>query len=491
MTDIAPESDVHAAVAALAAADRVLIATHENPDGDAIGSMTAAAAGLRQLGKEVRMYLEPASTIPHEVSFLDTRRPGARHRSGRRRGVDAARASTAATSAGSASSTRRCGRAPGRVVDVDHHHDNSRFGDVNLVDGHASSTAEILVRIFDGLGVEITPKIAEALYVGLVTDTGRFQYRTTSPEALRLAARLVEAGTDVHKVFERVFESVQLGKLLLLGRVIEHTVPYYGGRLLVSHVSREDLALVEGDEATTEGLIDHLRAVEGVQVAGLIREQVPLPDGTITPNRVSLRSRGLIDVSQIARKSAGGGHKQAAGFSHPGTRRRHPRVHRRRGRRPAGRAGRLEIDRARWRSSPASCSSTSPPGRARSASCGRCGRRSGRSSAMPGTLDPFATGLLLVLAGRATRLATYLSGLDKRYEAVVQFGAVSTTLDPEGDLEPTGAATDADAVAAAAAGHDRRRAPGGPGRLGRQDRRPALLRPHAGRRGGRRRRPGR
>ena len=105
----------------------------------------------------------------------------------------------------------------------------------------------------------------------------------------------------------------------LLGRVIEHTVPYYGGRLLVSHVTREDLALVEGDEATTEGLIDHLRAVEGVQVAGLIREQVPLPDGTITPNRVSLRSRGLIDVSQIARKSAGGGHKQAAGFSHPGS----------------------------------------------------------------------------------------------------------------------------------------------------------------------------
>jgi phosphoesterase RecJ-like protein len=152
-----------------------------------------------------------------------------------------------------------------------------------------------------------------------VTDTGRFQYRTTSPDALRLAARLVEAGVDVHKVFERVFESTQLGKLSLLGRVIEHTVPYYGGRLLVSHVSRDDLALVEGDEATTEGLIDHLRAVEGVQVAGLIREQVPLPDGTITPNRVSLRSRGLIDVSQIARKSAGGGHKQAAGFSHPGT----------------------------------------------------------------------------------------------------------------------------------------------------------------------------
>ena len=123
----------------------------------------------------------------------------------------------------------------------------------------------------------------------------------------------------MHKVFERVFESVQPGKLRLLGRVIENAVPYCDGRLLVSHVTRDDLALVEGDEATTEGLIDHLRAVEGVQVAGLIREQVPLADGSLAPNRVSLRSRGLIDVSAIARLSSGGGHKQAAGFSHPGS----------------------------------------------------------------------------------------------------------------------------------------------------------------------------
>jgi bifunctional oligoribonuclease and PAP phosphatase NrnA len=318
MTDIAPDSDVQAAVQALAAADRVVIATHENPDGDAIGSMTAAAAGLRQLGKHVRMYLEPASTIPHEVSFLNTE--------GLERDIDPAEIEGATLLVLDCGNERRLGElhealraSAGVVVDANHHHDNSRFGDVNLIDGHASSTAEILVHIFDGLGIEITPAIAESLYVGLVTDTGRFQYRTTSPDALRLAARLVEAGADVHKIFELVFESMQFGKLALLGRVIDHAVPYYGGRLIVSHVSREDLALVEGDEATTEGLIDNLRSVDGVQVAGLIREQVPLPDGTITPNRVSLRSRGLIDVSQIARKSAGGGHKQAAGFSHPGT----------------------------------------------------------------------------------------------------------------------------------------------------------------------------
>ncbi len=318
MTDIALENDQAAVVAALAAADRVLIATHENPDGDAIGSMAAAAGAIRSLGKEVRTYLEPESVIPHEVAFLDIE--------GLERTVDPDSLDGWTLLALDCGNERRLGAQHpdllsrcSPVIDVDHHHDNSRFGGVNLIDGTASSTAEILVRIFDGLGVEMTPPIAEALYVGLVTDTGRFQYRTTSPAALRLGARLVESGVDVHKVFERVFESIQPGKLRLLGRVIDHAVPYCDGRLLISHVTRDDLALVEGDEATTEGLIDHLRAVEGVQVAGLIREQVPLADGSLIPNRVSLRSRGLIDVSVIARLSNGGGHKQAAGFSHPGS----------------------------------------------------------------------------------------------------------------------------------------------------------------------------
>ena len=304
-------------VSALAAADRVLVTTHENPDGDAIGSLAAAAAVLRGRGVHVRTYLEPDSSVPHEVGFLDT--------AGLERDIRPESISGWTLLALDCGNERRIGAhqaalraAAATVVNVDHHHDNSRFGDVNLVDGGASSTAELLVSIIDGLGVEITPEVAEALYVGMVTDTGRFQYRTTSPHALRVAARLVERGADVHRVFERVFESTPLGKLTLLGRVIAHMEAYEQGRLLISHVTREDLSSVAGDEATTEGLIDNLRAVDGVQVAGLIREQVPTVDGTITDNRVSLRSRGEIDVSVIARKSGGGGHKQAAGFSHPG-----------------------------------------------------------------------------------------------------------------------------------------------------------------------------
>ena len=318
MTDTTLVNDLQAVVENLRAADRVLVASHENPDGDAIGSMVAAGHAMRQLGKQVRLYLHADSPLPSEYSFLDL--------TCLERSIEPGSTAGWTLLAVDCGNERRLGpdheavRAGfDAVVDVDHHHDNSRFGDVNLVDGHASSTAEILARVFDELRVELTPEIAEALYVGLVTDTGRFQYRTTSPDALQLAARLVEHGANVHKVFELVFETVPFGKMRLLGRVLEHAQPFERGRLLISYVSRDDLALVEGDEATTEGLIDHLRAVEGVQVAGLIREQVPLPDGTVPPNRVSLRSRGTIDVSVIARKSRGGGHKQAAGFSNPGT----------------------------------------------------------------------------------------------------------------------------------------------------------------------------
>jgi phosphoesterase RecJ-like protein len=318
MTDSQTTRDLADVVAALAAADRVLIASHENPDGDAIGSMSAAAQALRGAGKQVRLYLHADSPLPREYGFLNMD------------GLE--RAIVPGSTEGWTLLALDCGNESrlgpdheqlragfAQVIDVDHHHDNSRFGDINYVDGHASSTAEILARVFDGVGIELSQPVAEALYVGLVTDTGRFQYRTTSPAALRLAARLVEAGADVHKVFELVFETVPMGKKRLLGRVLEHMQVYEGGRLVISHVTREDLALVAGDEATTEGLIDDLREIDGVQVAALIREQVPLADGTILPNRVSLRSRGSIDVSQIARKSSGGGHKQAAGFSHPGS----------------------------------------------------------------------------------------------------------------------------------------------------------------------------
>ena len=199
------------------------------------------------------------------------------------------------------------------VVDIDHHHDNSRFGHMNLIVAEASSTGEILYDLFRELGVTITPDIAEALYIALVTDTGRFQYTNTTPKALRIAAELVEAGANVHQVFQDVYENVAFAKLKLLARALEKARVYEGGRLIVADLERADFAAAGAEEPFAEGIIDYLRAVEGAEIVALIREP-PTQNGPT--RRVSLRTRGTgIDVSAIARKSGGGGHPQAAGFS--------------------------------------------------------------------------------------------------------------------------------------------------------------------------------
>jgi phosphoesterase RecJ-like protein len=214
---------------------------------------------------------------------------------------------------------RRLGPDPGLlegapfVVDIDHHHDNSRFGDVNLVVADASSTGEILRDVFEALDVRLTPEIAEALYIAVVTDTGRFQYANTTPRALRLAAELVEAGANVHRVFQDVYENVAFAKIKLLARALDKARVVEGGRIIVSDLERSDFRAAGAEEPFAEGIIDFLRAVEGTELVALIREP-PTQNGPT--RRISLRTRAEgIDVSAIARKSGGGGHRQAAGFS--------------------------------------------------------------------------------------------------------------------------------------------------------------------------------
>jgi phosphoesterase RecJ-like protein len=199
------------------------------------------------------------------------------------------------------------------VLDVDHHHDNTRFGDVNLIVADASSTGEVLRDVFAELGVELTPELAEPLYIALVTDTGRFQYANTTPKALRLAAELVEAGADIHAVFQEVYESVEFAKLKLLARALGRAEVLEGGRIVVSHLLRDDFADAGASEPYSEGIIDYLRAVEGAELAVLIREQL---NESAHAHKGSLRSSiDELDVSAIARRFGGGGHRQAAGFS--------------------------------------------------------------------------------------------------------------------------------------------------------------------------------
>ena len=304
------EADLGAVVEAIRAHDRFLVTTHENPDGDALGSLLAAHLTLEALGKDSVMFLPGPAPLPGEYRFLPL--------DGLRRELpdDASERTLLAVDAANES---RLGpdaaalRATPYAINVDHHHDNSRFGDVNLVVAGASSTGEVWRGILTELGVELTPGLAEALYVALVTDTGRFQYANTTPHALRLAAELVEAGADVHKVFQDVYENVQFAKLKLLARALERAQVYEGGGLVVSYLLREDFAEVGAVEPYSEGIIDFLRAVEGAHMAALIREP---PRGGSPARRVSLRaSHDELDVSAIARASGGGGHRQAAGFS--------------------------------------------------------------------------------------------------------------------------------------------------------------------------------
>jgi phosphoesterase RecJ-like protein len=298
------------AAEAVRGGQRFLVTTHENPDGDALGSMLAMKLALDQLGKDSSMLLVGDAPLPGEYSFMPLE--GLM----RRLPDDASERILLALDCANES---RIGPDPEvlqlspLVVNVDHHHDNSRFGDVNVIDAAASSTGELLRDLFRELEIELTPQIAEALYIALVTDTGRFQYTNTTPKSLRLAAELVEAGADLHRIFQGVYESVQFAKLKLLARALERAQVYEGGRLVVSYLLRDDFQEVGAAEPYSEGIIDYLRAVEGADMAVLIREP-PRSGGPL--HRVSLRaSLDELDVSAIARKSDGGGHRQAAGFS--------------------------------------------------------------------------------------------------------------------------------------------------------------------------------
>jgi phosphoesterase RecJ-like protein len=306
------QADMQAVVAALRDNERFVVTSHEAPDGDALGSLLATGLALRQLGKDVVTYLGGPAPLPGEYRFLGLEERGLR----RERPEDFAERVLVAVDC---ASSARVGAEEGIVagagftVNIDHHHDNPRFGDVNLIVPDASSTGEVLADVFAELGVSLTREIAEALYIALVTDTGRFQYTNTTPKALRLAADLVEAGADVDRVFQGVYENVQFAKLKLLARALERARVLEGGEIVVSHLLRDDFEAVGATEPYSEGIIDVLRSVEGASVSALIRE--PPRDGG-PARKVSLRSSvDEIDVSAIARKSKGGGHRAAAGFS--------------------------------------------------------------------------------------------------------------------------------------------------------------------------------
>ena len=291
---------------ALREGERFVLVTHENPDGDALGSLVAMQGVLSALGKDSLMFIARGEfPLPYEYAFfrfdgLVSDLP-----------TDLAQRRIVFLDCGNVDRNAvEVGDAP--ILNVDHHHDNTRFGTINHVVPEASCTAEIVWDLMGELDVPLTPPIAEALYVGLVTDTGRFMYSNTGPAAHIMAARLIEAGVDVHAIFRRLYEGMPEPKLALLTRALSRVQRFDGGRLTFSRLTRADFVDTGAEESYTEGIIDHLRAVQDTQVAALARELADEP----ARSKVSLRAtEETVDVSRIARAQNGGGHRQAAGFT--------------------------------------------------------------------------------------------------------------------------------------------------------------------------------
>jgi phosphoesterase RecJ-like protein len=288
----------------------VCICAHASPDGDALGSLLGLGLSLAAAGRDVVLFQDGDDPFPRELAFLGL------DRIERRVPADAAERTLIALDCGSAERIDRRGEVAGRfarVVNIDHHRDNTRFGAINLVDAEASCTAEIVAGLLDDAGIRLAEGAALALYVGLVTDTGRFQYVNTTPRAHRLAARLLEEGVQPALVFATLFESLPLARQRLLGLALGRAQVAGGGRLAVTWLTRDDFDATGADDASSDGVVDALRAIEDVELAALVREP---RDRSGPARKVSLRSRaGGLDCSAIARERGGGGHAGAAGFS--------------------------------------------------------------------------------------------------------------------------------------------------------------------------------
>jgi phosphoesterase RecJ-like protein len=305
-----PVPELTAVAEAIRSSDRFLLVTHENPDGDALGSILAMKLALDALGKDSVMYVGGEMALPPDYDFMAL--------DGLRRELPADAAGRVVLALDSATAPRT--RIPPEVleaapivVDVDHHHDNTRFGTINLIVSEASSTGEIVRDLMRELDIQLTPEIAEALYIAVDTDTGRFQYANTTPKAHALAIELIEFGVEPQEIFRRIYEAVPYPRQKLKGKALDRARLYEDGRMIATYLLREDFIELGVGEEYAEGVIDELRAVKGVELAMTVREP-PVPGGPL--RRVSMRSASdAFDVSAIARRRNGGGHKRAAGFS--------------------------------------------------------------------------------------------------------------------------------------------------------------------------------
>ena len=289
--------------------NRFLLTSHVNPDGDAIGSELGLARLLRRLGKGAVVWnLDPIPAIYRPLPGSDRVHSGAEPPAGFPEKFDSIVVLECP-------SPDRTGLeehlAPGAlpVINIDHHLGNQHYGAVNWVDSAAPAVGEMVFRLAQALKVALEPEIASCLYLTLVTDTGGFRYSNATPAAFEAAAALVREGAHPEQVAQWLYESQPVAVVRLLGEMLQTLALHHGGRIATVRLDPEMFARAGAAAGDSEGLIDHPRSIAGVDAVALIRRR---EDGS---HKVSLRSRGEVDVEKIARHHGGGGHRNAAGYA--------------------------------------------------------------------------------------------------------------------------------------------------------------------------------
>ncbi|MHB0996272.1 MAG: DHH family phosphoesterase [Elusimicrobiales bacterium] len=277
------------------------LAGHLNPDGDTIGSMLAIASVLKRLGKKVRLFSQ--DPVPENLRFLPhVRSIHSRLPKGK---FDAAILLECSTPARGGSLEPVLKRA-GKVVNIDHHKTSEFYGDINIVEPHSSSTAEIVYRLFHNMTVNISRREAACLYTGMVTDTGRFHFPATSPRTMEVASRLLETGFKFSRINDLLYATKACEALKVLGRALESLELKAGGKLAVLTLKAADFKEFDARSEHSENVINYGMMPPGVKAAVMFREEAERVS-------VTFRSRGHIDVSLVAKTFGGGGHRNASG----------------------------------------------------------------------------------------------------------------------------------------------------------------------------------
>jgi phosphoesterase RecJ-like protein len=286
---------------------RFVLITHVRPDGDALGSALALALALESVGKSARVTV--ASVIPPRYDFLDTQRrvrrfhpPGDEYRD-----ADAIVVLDTGTwnQVGDAGELIRALDVPKLVID--HHITQDDLGAIRLVDTSAEACGRLVFEGLSALGSPLSPEAAHCLFVALAMDTGWFRHSNTSAASYELAGRLTAAGARPTDAYRDLFEQNTLGRLYLTGRVLDRLRRSFEGRVCFTVIRRSDYLETGATPQESEDLVNHTLAMPGVEVGVFFAEQ---PRGGV---KVSLRSRGRVDVARVAERFGGGGHKAAAG----------------------------------------------------------------------------------------------------------------------------------------------------------------------------------